>query len=137
MAVVRRICRRVSRFLPVILVMGTIFFLSHQQGQKLPLPVFPGLDKLAHAFAYAVLAWAAIFAFPPKIRRRGTLPVGLGVLAFCILYGAADEYHQSFIPGRSPSPADLFADALGAGFAVYGWIRLFFSGSKEAVRQDR
>lgn len=129
--------RAAIRFLPVILVMGIIFLLSHRQGSELPLPAVPGLDKLAHSSAYAFLAWTAIFAFSPATRRRRTLPVGLAVIAFCILYGAADEFHQSFIPGRSPSPADLFADAFGAGFAVYMWIRFFPAREAEAACPDR
>jgi VanZ family protein len=34
------------------------------------------------------------------------------------LYGASDELHQSFIPGRSPEIGDWVADTLGALIAV-------------------
>ena len=42
----------VLRIVPMIFVMGTIFFLSHQPGDQLSLPPLPGLDKLAHLAAY-------------------------------------------------------------------------------------
>jgi hypothetical protein len=35
------------RLVPVLLVMGTIFYLSHQPGDSLYLPPVP-IDKLAH-----------------------------------------------------------------------------------------
>ncbi|MEZ4273606.1 MAG: VanZ family protein [Myxococcota bacterium] len=31
-----------------------------------------------------------------------------------ILYGLVDEFHQSFVPGRSPDLLDALADAAGA-----------------------
>jgi VanZ family protein len=35
-----------------------------------------------------------------------------------VLAGAADEWHQSWVPGRQASGADLLADAVGAALAV-------------------
>jgi VanZ family protein len=35
-------------------------------------------------------------------------------------YGAIDEFHQSFVPGRSSTVADGIADAAGA--ALGAWI---------------
>jgi len=31
-----------------------------------------------------------------------------------ILYGATDEFHQVFVPGRTPEIYDLVADGVGA-----------------------
>jgi VanZ family protein len=134
--VIIKIGRCFARFIPVILVMGIIFFLSHQQGDDVRLPRVPGIDKLVHALAYGVLAGTAIFAFPPATRRRRTLPVGLAVIAFCILHGMADEFHQSFIPGRSASAGDLIADSIGSVLAVYAWSRFSESVNLEPSRVD-
>ena len=43
------------------------------------------------------------------------------VTAFAIiaLYGLSDEYHQSFVPGRTATIVDWFLDLIGAGLA---WI---------------
>jgi VanZ family protein len=116
--------------------MGIIFFLSHQQGTDLPLPRFPGIDKLVHALAYGVLAGTALFAFPPETRRRRAPAVGLAVVVFCILHGVADEFHQSFVPGRSASTGDIIADAIGSMLAVFGWSRLSGSVDMEPSRAE-
>ena len=81
---------------------GLIFLLSSQPGSAVGLP--PPWDKLAHALAYAVLA---------ALLRRGGLAPGRA-FALAVLYGAGDELHQRFVPGRLADPADLAADAFGA-----------------------
>ncbi|HHO48258.1 MAG TPA: hypothetical protein ENN06_07370 [Desulfobacteraceae bacterium] len=126
---------RLLRFIPVVLVMGIIFLLSHQPGPDVRLPRVPGIDKLLHALAYGVLAGTAVYAFPPETRRRRTLGVGLAVVIFCLLHGLADEFHQSFIPGRTASWADLAADAAGALLAVYGWSRFSAPGGMVPVKE--
>ncbi|MDD3618284.1 MAG: VanZ family protein [Desulfobulbaceae bacterium] len=126
---------RLLRFVPVILVMGTIFLLSHQTGSDIQLPRVPGIDKLLHALAYGVLAGTAVYAFPPGTRRRRTLGVGLAVMVFCLLHGLADEFHQSFIPGRTAGWADLAADAAGSMLAVYGWFRFSAPGTMVPVKE--
>ena len=43
------------------------------------------------------------------------------------LYGASDEFHQHFSPGRSSSVGDWVADSMGGAmgvFAVIGWMRM-------------
>jgi VanZ family protein len=37
-----------------------------------------------------------------------------------VAYGVTDEWHQSFVPGRSADAIDLVADAVGAGLAAGG-----------------
>ena len=41
------------------------------------------------------------------------------LVAVGILYGMSDEWHQMYVPGRSPDHMDLLADALGVAFG-YG-----------------
>ncbi len=64
----------------------------------------PGSDKAAHALAFMVLAGLLTLA-------TGR-PLVAAALAF--LYGASDEVHQAFVPGRSSDVLDLAADAVGA-----------------------
>ena len=62
---------------------------------------------------YAVLAWLASRALTrPSARGAFT------VLALVAAFGAADEGHQHFIPGRSMDGADLIADIVGGGVGV-------------------
>ncbi len=102
-------------------VMGTIFFLSHQSGDNLDLPSFPGADKLAHMFAYGTLAFSVLWCSGKKGLDKPRHTVVLTVL-FCLLYGISDEYHQSFIPFRSVSVFDLFADIAGAFCVSLTWM---------------
>ena len=112
------------RFVPVILIMGTIFFLSHQPATDLQfLPDIPGLDKLVHGIVYGCLAAAALYAAPQRQLHHRPQLVGVVVVLFCVLYGVSDEFHQSFIPGREPSIGDLVADTLGATFLTCIWIK--------------
>ncbi|MBI3962103.1 MAG: VanZ family protein [Deinococcus sp.] len=76
--------------------------------QEVELP--PGLDKLTHALLYLPLGWLLA-------RATGRAPVALAVAA---LYGASDEIHQYFVPGRAASLGDLAADLLGS--ALGAWL---------------
>ena len=112
------------RLLPVTLVMGGIFYLSHQSGDSLSLPDIVNIDKFLHCGAYTVLGLAFLFALPPQWRHRHPFLAGCSVVLFCLLYGASDEFHQSFIPGRNCSGADLVADGVGgclAAIAHWRW----------------
>jgi VanZ family protein len=102
--------------------MGTIFFLSHQSGDTLVLPSFPGADKLAHMTAYAVLALTVLWGFGKKGMERQGRTLFITVL-FCLLYGVTDEYHQSFIPHRSVSVFDILADTAGAFGLCIMWLK--------------
>lgn len=65
---------------------------------------FPGDDKVVHAALYAVLG--------------ALLRVALGrtgpAIALAAAYGATDEVHQAFVPGRDADLFDWIADVVGA-----------------------
>lgn len=115
------------RPVPLLLVMAVIFYQSHQPGDSFSLPRIAHIDKVLHMLVYTVLGLAALFALPPAWRRRHPVWAGMMVILFCLLHGIADEFHQSFIPGRHPSGADVVADTLGGVLAAiigWGWQRL-------------
>jgi hypothetical protein len=95
---------------PMVIAMGTIFFLSHQTGDQLSLPAIPGIDKLGHMVIYGILAGTILLAFSETQKSTRPRSVMLFTVAFCVLYGISDEIHQSFIPGRFASIYDVFAD---------------------------
>jgi hypothetical protein len=109
------------RPVPMILVMATIFYLSHQTGDDLYLPLLPGFDKVAHLAVYGLLAAATLFAFNPTSRQRNSRRVVGITLVFCLFFGISDEFHQYFIPGRSVSGFDLLADGFGALLVCLLW----------------
>ncbi len=111
------------RMVPMIVVMGTIFFLSNQPGDQLSLPPIPGIDKVAHMIAYGVLGGTVLLAHNEQQRNSKPRIVMLFTVVFCLLYGISDEFHQSFIPGRTASVYDLFADCAGAAVVCFCWAR--------------
>ncbi len=112
------------RIVPAIIWMAVIFYMSHQPGEALDENVmvwvqtlFPFIRDLnfGHFIAYFILALFVYLALGAKwLNWRGRL---LTVL-ICVLYGVTDEYHQSFIPGRSPDLLDLRNDGIGALIAM-------------------
>ncbi len=104
-------------WVPSLLYMALIFVVSSMEQPSLPMPKFEWLtiDKLYHFIEYAILggllAWAFVKAKPSII--PSTLIWGLAA-AISILYGASDEWHQTFVPGRCATLADWVADVLGS-----------------------
>jgi len=75
---------------------------------------FPGADKFAHGVLYAVLGALSMRAVGPHARWDS-----LGLLCTAmLLFAAADEWHQRFVPGRSPDALDLAADLTGAAAGI-------------------
>ncbi len=109
------------RLLPMLLVMAGIFWLSHQPAVQMDLPNFFLADKLAHAILYGILALSIIFVPSPRRRAHAAGSLAAVAVVVSILYGIGDEFHQSFVPGRDPSVADLMADGCGAAVAALFW----------------
>ena len=106
----------------MLVVMGTIFFLSHQPGDILYLPAFPGIDKICHLAIYGLLALTVLWCLGPE-KQDSLVKVALKTILFCLVYGLSDEFHQSYIPQRSVSGLDLLADLTGAILVCAMWLR--------------
>ena len=99
-----------------------IFFASSGRGPDLA-PVAHA-DKLLHAAAYGVLAGLAAWALAHGRLREVSGSVALLAWAIAAAYGASDELHQFFVPGRQSDWRDLAADAAGAAAvagALWAW----------------
>jgi len=115
--------RVVANQFPVVFWAVSIFVLSGIQGFPVSRTPF-GFDKIAHFvmfFVFCGLGWRALFhqSASEKLRRYALL----GAFILAVAYGALDELHQVFVPGRSPDLYDLVADALGAA-AYVAWHRV-------------
>jgi VanZ family protein len=97
------------------LVAATIFLASSRS--TVAAPGIHNFDKIAHFSVYGLLATLLV--------RLGHGPRAIALaLLFTSLYGASDEWHQSYVPGRSTELADWCADTLGAALAIAlytGW----------------
>ncbi len=103
---------------------AAIFLVSSKDTSRVPL--FPHVDKVIHGTEFgllcALICWSISSArFSAKSIYRIALPITLASI-----YGATDEYHQSFTPHRSVEFLDWVADTVGATIACFGWQALAY-----------
>jgi VanZ family protein len=116
------------KMIPMLVVMGTIFYLSHQPGDSFNLPDLTHFDKLLHAVAYGVLAATILFAVPLRLKSESLVITAIIAVLVCFVYGITDEFHQSFVPGRFVSGWDVAADVFGATVVAWSWERRMRKG---------
>ena len=117
--------------LPLLACLALIWILSDQ-------PALPGPGERgsltrdvfnygSHALIYAVVA---VLGWRVIRYRTAILPRWLAAwprfwaALFALSWGLLDEYHQSFIPGRTASPWDALTDLLGAVLGLWLGPRL-------------
>jgi VanZ family protein len=102
----------------VVCYMALMFAISSKP--YMPEPKVRGTDKLEHLVEYAVLGALVLWA----LKRSRVGSAVLGSMVISAAYGAVDEVHQIFVPGRSCSLTDWTADVAGAilGAVVLGMI---------------
>ena len=127
-------------YLPVILWMGFIFYMSSRTGEEssemsgffveLLLRLIGGdgqqytqlgffIRKGAHMTEYAVLYF--LFYRTPCMRsvKKTSLAKALaGCLLFCFLYAISDEAHQLMVSDRAGRATDVLIDTAGAAIAM-------------------
>ncbi len=108
-------------------LMGLIFLLSAQPELSTDLGLADLiLRKAAHIVAFGTLTllwWWALRPLGPR-----ALPLAASI---ALAYAISDEYHQTFVEGRSGSPLDVAIDGLGIAGAV-ALVRV--SGSRSERR---
>jgi VanZ family protein len=131
-------------WLPVLVWMAVIFGASadpesHEHSRHIFRPIvlwlFPNLSdadfekihlvlrKCCHLTEYAILG---LLVFRALSHSKTGLPpwswprVG-GTLLIIFLYAASDEYHQSFVPGRTALFSDVCIDTGGAAIGLLAW----------------
>ncbi len=104
-----------SLWLPVIFVCALIFTLS--SFSQLPSPPSGISDKHEHFTIYFLLGLTVVRALAGGRLSGVTLAVTVVSILVVSAYGASDEFHQSFVPGRDCDVYDWLADSIG-GFAA-------------------
>jgi len=104
--------------------MIVLFMLSTLPGNDPFLNSIHISDKIKHFIAYFVLGITFCIWIPSKDWFKKPLIYSILVVFLCTLFGASDEYHQTFVPGRSGSLYDLAADFAGGLTAVFTYFLL-------------
>lgn len=98
-------------WIPTLFSSAVIYWLSdqsHPPGHDL------SPDYVMHFLGYGILSLAVAGGVTRGFQER--LTPGRAVVSFVItaVYGFTDEFHQSFVPGRTAALSDILADCLGA-----------------------
>ncbi|MBR6044585.1 MAG: VanZ family protein [Ruminococcus sp.] len=90
--------------------------------------------KGAHFSAYALLGALAFGAcgFIERKKLRSAAAVGSACL-----FSATDEFHQTFVPGRSGEVRDVIIDTCGAAFAVAVILLVFLIREKRKKGREQ
>jgi len=109
------------RFWPPVAVMAAIFAFSAQPSSALPDFGWWNLlwETGGHAAGYALLGAAWMYA----LQTLRPASAAWTAWTLSLVYALGDEFHQSFVPGRTADWRDIVVDALGAALAMYLWRR--------------
>jgi VanZ family protein len=100
-----------------------LFALSSIPDLSSPIHLTKWQDKIDHFIAYAIFGALVLRALSVNRPAASNREFALTLTA-AILYGATDELHQYFVPGRYMDYKDLTADAVGVfvGAVFYMWL---------------
>ena len=117
--------KKITHWLAIIAWAGIIFYFSHQPDLKSNLPNFWDFvfRKIAHISEYAVLAFLLMRTFIYHHMARKNAAILAAIIAVC--YAIGDEYHQTFVNGRSGCVRDTLIDSVGIFF-----IAIFYKPKK-------
>lgn len=75
--------------------------------------------KSAHITEYFILALLTISLLKEYTKKQSVILVSS--LIFCFIYALTDEFHQSFIPGRSSLFRDVLIDTSGSVLSLVSY----------------
>jgi len=131
---------RVPWPLALVLLLGWATVIFDLSSKRRPVttresPLWEFLSNLAHAPLFGLLA---LLAAALLLRQRGggwprfRPGRAAAVVALTVLYGLADEWHQSTVPGRDASLLDVVTDGVAAAMVV--WVIHGLERGERAVR---
>jgi VanZ family protein len=121
----RRRLSRYLRWLPAALWAVVIFAGSSIPGTSIP----GGWTAWGHVAEYLVLGALIAWAL-----RRDDVGTVLLVIGLCALYGASDEFHQAFVPYRTPDILDWITDVAGAALGVAAYLLVTLRGEPRSYQ---
>jgi len=116
-------------------IMLAIFIQSSFSSLKLIDLEFDPMDKILHFIVFGILGILTARGLRNAKTRIVKENYFSLTLIICIIYGASDEIHQYFVPGRYSSWADWIADVLGVIILV--WVyRLYIDSKNRKLSED-
>ena len=99
------------------------FILGHPVSEASVHPMHVAIRKCAHLFEYGVLSALAFRAI--RAEREGfDLSWAVAAMILTVAIAAGDEWHQTFVPGRTGTPWDVLLDGVG-GLVAQGVVVLW------------
>jgi VanZ family protein len=110
--------RQPSYWWVAVVIWYAILLAASSQSKYLPPSLFSFSDKVQHTLYF--MAGGLCVYIAQRLQGRTGWWLLLSPILFCMLVGAADEYRQSFTPGRCGNDlGDWIADSLGG---VLAWL---------------
>jgi VanZ family protein len=109
--------------IPFVFASAGIYYFSSLPQPPFVMTSFQWQDKVLHLCAYLFYGIAIAIGIHPhqsfSLKKRVIIIVTIG-----FVYAMSDEFHQSFVPGRTSEIGDLIADWIGVSLAalVYGYM---------------
>jgi VanZ family protein len=124
--------RRIVLWTPTLAYMGYIFYLSSESD---PLPALTAVvwDKALHTVGYAALGILLASAVAGEGGSRTAIWLAGTIIASA--YGASDEFHQSFVPGRDADVHDWIADTIGSCVGAGAFVAFLEVWSRQLLRR--
>ncbi len=101
-----------------VLFFACIVFIGSSLSHPLDKNPFSHFDKFAHLSEYGLFALLLFRALNGTLSKSSFLLLALITVLITTGYGASDEFHQHFVPGRTSDVRDLAADGLGSVLAM-------------------
>ena len=119
-------------YIPLAIYWLILFIATSIPVERLPSIGFT--DKINHFIAYFILAILVNLTLIYQRKSRLLFErAPIATIVICLLYGALDEVHQMFVPGRFAETLDWVADAIGAAAAV---LLIYFLINRFRYRLD-
>jgi VanZ family protein len=91
--------------------------------------------KNAHVFEYIVLSFlisGLFFSF----YKKGSAAI-IYIFFICLLFSVLDEYHQSFVPGRTPLITDILIDFTSSLFGTGLFYLIYYNLYKKQFSKNK
>lgn len=118
----------------IVAVINERFHLGFSDGQVAEISgkIEYYVRKTAHVTEYFILAVSV--ALPLYVYGLRGIWLVLVAGGFCVSFAGLDEYHQSFVAGRSPSGRDVLIDSIGIAAGILVTRVIGFVGRKTIFR---